>query len=39
MPTLKFKGKQHIYAHRFTIPFRMLIKAILVPQLPISDFY
>ena len=24
MPTLEFKGKQHIYAHHFTIPYRPL---------------
>ena len=24
MPTLEFKGKQHIYAHHLTVPFRTL---------------
>ena len=24
MPTLEFKGKQHIYAHRLTVPYRPL---------------
>ena len=24
MPTLEFKGKQHIYAHHFTVPYRPL---------------
>ena len=25
MPTLEFKGKQHIYAHHLTVPHRPLI--------------
>ena len=25
MPTLEFKGKQHIYAHHLTIPYRPLV--------------
>ena len=25
MPTLDFKGKQHIYAHHLTVPYRPLI--------------
>ena len=25
MPTLDFKGKQHIYAHHFTVPYRPLV--------------
>ena len=25
MPTLEFKGKQHIYAHHLTVPYRPLI--------------
>ena len=24
MPTLEFKGKQHIYAHHLTVPYRPL---------------
>ena len=24
MPTLEFKGKQHIYAHHLTVPYRSL---------------
>ncbi len=24
MPTLDFKGKQHIYAHHLTVPYRSL---------------
>ena len=24
MPTLEFKGKQHIYAHHLTVPYRTL---------------
>ena len=26
MPTLEFKGKQHIYAHHLTVPYRPLKK-------------
>ena len=25
MPTLDFKGKQHIYAHHLTVPYRPLV--------------
>ena len=25
MPTLEFKGKQHIYAHHLTVPYRPLV--------------
>ena len=25
MPTLDFKGKQHIYAHHLTVPYRLLV--------------
>ena len=25
MPTLDFKGKQHIYAHHLTLPYRSLV--------------
>ena len=25
MPTLDFKGKQHVYAHHLTVPYRPLI--------------
>lgn len=25
MPTLEFKGKQHVYAHHLTVPFRPLL--------------
>ena len=25
MPTLNFKGKQHIYAHHLTVPYRPLV--------------
>ena len=25
MPTLEFKGKQHIYAHHLSVPYRPLI--------------
>lgn len=35
MPTLEFKGKQHIYAHYLTISYHVLIvETILVPRLP-----
>ncbi len=27
MPTLDFKGKQHIYAHHLAVPYRPLISA------------
>lgn len=26
MPSLEFKGKQHIYAHHLTVPYRPLVK-------------
>ena len=25
MPTLEFKGKQHVYAHHLTVPYRCLV--------------
>ena len=25
MPSLEFKGKQHIYAHHLTVPYRPLV--------------
>ncbi len=41
MPSLEFKGKQHIYAHHLTVPYRPLkpvpSKFIISTDVPIYD--
>ena len=36
MPTLEFKGKQHVYAHHLTVPYRPLVpdtgKSVAAPE-------
>ena len=34
MPTLDFKGKQHIYAHHLTVPYRPIVPEKAAPAIP-----
>lgn len=36
MPALEFKGKQHIYAHHLTVPYRLLV---LVPVAAAKEYH